>query len=169
MKIKLLIHFLLLVLITEIGAQSSTPYIPYREGNKWGYCAPDGQILIDPIYDRVDLKATNGIRRVYQGQQVGCINSVGEIIIEPIYTIISFRPGFILCGNRTGEAYYKIRYHCYDFTGNKLLKDQVVAMNYLEDKDLYLIASHSGKRGLLRMNTETELPPTKSGWVRFIK
>ena len=27
--------------------------IPYRKGNKWGYCAPDKKLLIECIYESV--------------------------------------------------------------------------------------------------------------------
>ncbi|WP_460913252.1 WG repeat-containing protein [Spirosoma areae] len=43
--------------------------IPYRKGNKWGFCDKDKNILVDCVYDSVELfkEGLSNIRKGFSG------------------------------------------------------------------------------------------------------
>lgn len=57
-----------------------TILIPYRKGNKWGFCSPDKKIVIDCIYSKVKT-FRNKLAAVNIDDKWGFINEIGEIII----------------------------------------------------------------------------------------
>lgn len=58
--------------------------IPYRKGNKWGYCTPDKKIVIDCVYDEA-LLFTNGLAGVKRNEKWGFIDFKGNIKINLEY------------------------------------------------------------------------------------
>ena len=51
-KVKLLFLFFVFNFLTVFSQEIA---IPYRDGNKWGMCNPEGKILIEPKYDKLEL------------------------------------------------------------------------------------------------------------------
>ena len=86
----LLILIAIIVLPIFAQAQLNTEYpIPYRKGDKWGYCDEDKNIIVEPIYQSVtpiyelhDLKF--GIVE-YSYVNCGIVDSVGNIILPTEY------------------------------------------------------------------------------------
>ena len=58
--------------------------IPYRKGDKWGFCDYQKNIVIDCIYSRVS-PFENGLASVYL-EKTGFINRNGEYVTPLIYT-----------------------------------------------------------------------------------
>jgi hypothetical protein len=60
--------------------------IPYRKGNKWGFCTPDKKIVIDCIYERVK-QFSEGFSAVKLNNRWGFFNNIGEIVIPFDYCL----------------------------------------------------------------------------------
>ncbi len=78
--------------------------IPYRKGNKWGYCDRDKNIVIDCVYDEVrrfreGLAATNR----------GYINFLGDIVIDctslRLNRASSFKSGVAIVSSHDTDKY----------------------------------------------------------------
>jgi len=55
--------------------------IPYRKGNKWGFCTPDKKIVIDCVYDKIE-PFLKGIAHVEKDGKDFFINKTGNIIVD---------------------------------------------------------------------------------------
>ncbi len=55
--------------------------IPYRKGDKWGFCKVDKKIVIDCIYDSANLFSEN-FAVVSQNGKYGYMNKQGKIVID---------------------------------------------------------------------------------------
>lgn len=64
--------------------KSEPELIPYRKGNKWGFCTPDNNIIIDCIYDDA-YQFIEGLARVKKNGKYGFINRKGFQVIPLIY------------------------------------------------------------------------------------
>jgi hypothetical protein len=58
--------------------------IPYRKGNKWGFCTPDKEIVIDCVYDDT-FQFIEGFAIVKIDGKFGFIDTNGNVICEIIY------------------------------------------------------------------------------------
>ena len=65
----------------KLLGESDLQLIPYRKGNKWGFCTSDKIIVIDCIYDSADL-FSEGFAAVSQNGKYGYINKQNEIVIN---------------------------------------------------------------------------------------
>jgi len=86
MNTKRLIIFLTLftMIFTSCGIVSKQlpSLIPYRVGEKWGYCDTNKKIVIQPAYDEVGF-FSEGLAWVKLNNKYGYINEKGEIIVSP--------------------------------------------------------------------------------------
>jgi hypothetical protein len=74
--------------------KSEPELIPYRKGNKWGFCTPDKKIVIGCVYERV-YRFTEGIARVKSNRGYGFIDLKGNHITEIKYLwAYEFKEGF---------------------------------------------------------------------------
>ena len=74
-----------LALIDKLLAKSEEPFlIPYRKGNKWGYCDGNKNIVIDCVYDRTYV-FREGLACVELNQKMGFVNSIGQVVIDIYY------------------------------------------------------------------------------------
>jgi hypothetical protein len=48
--------------------------IPYRKGDKWGFCDKSKKIIIQPVYDDA-YTFKEGVAQVFKGYKYGFINS----------------------------------------------------------------------------------------------
>jgi len=86
---KIIILFSLLVMFfTSCGIVSRKlpSLIPYRVGEKWGYCDINKKIVIKPAYDEAGF-FSEGLARVKLNDKYGYINEKGEVIIPPQFDI----------------------------------------------------------------------------------
>lgn len=68
--------------------------IPYRKGNKWGFCTPEKKIVIHCIYDDA-YQFIEGLARVVQNRKYGFIDKNGHQVIPFTYWYASdFENGF---------------------------------------------------------------------------
>jgi len=76
----------LVILLTLLSSLSSIAkdfsLIPYRQGDKWGYCDKNEKIIIKPKFERSYWFADNGLARVKIKEKYGYIDKSGEIKIE---------------------------------------------------------------------------------------
>lgn len=80
--------------------------IPYRKGDKWGFCTADKNIVIDCVFDRTYI-FTEGIARVKKNGLFGYINTKGDLLTEiKFYSATDFNEGFACVENNIGIGYY---------------------------------------------------------------
>ena len=68
--------------------------IPYRKGNKWGFCDKRGMIVIDCIYDLVE-PFNNHFAKVYCNNRWGIIRENGDYIIRGLEHIKEYSEGLV--------------------------------------------------------------------------
>lgn len=91
----------------KLLALSEAELIPYRKGDKWGFCTPDKRMVIECLYENVGF-FSEGLAAVKQNKKWGYINIKGEVKIPCIYEMAY---GFY-CGaasvyiNKGGTPYY---------------------------------------------------------------
>lgn len=68
----------------KLLALAEPKLIPYRKGNKWGFCTEDLKLVIDCDYDSADLFYEN-MAVVSKNGKYGFINKQGEIVIDLEY------------------------------------------------------------------------------------
>ena len=61
--------------------------IPYRKGDKWGFCDKDKNIVIECKYDRVEL-FSEGLATVSINGKWGVIDEEGKLIVDCTYDFI---------------------------------------------------------------------------------
>ncbi|TAE31654.1 MAG: hypothetical protein EAZ91_07405 [Cytophagales bacterium] len=67
--------------------------IPYRKGNKWGFCDWNKKIIIDCVYDRA-WRFVEGMARVRQDEKEGFIDETGQMVIPcHFYQVDNFKEG----------------------------------------------------------------------------
>ena len=64
--------------------QKTLVLIPYRKGNKWGYCDRDKKIVIKPVYDDAN-PFSEDLAAVKINGKWGCIDKKGKMIIQTVY------------------------------------------------------------------------------------
>jgi hypothetical protein len=81
--------------------------IPYRKGDKWGFCTPDKKIVISPKYDDV-RKFNEGLALVELNGKWGFIDKTGKEIVPPKYdNAANFHEG--LAGVELNEKRFYIK------------------------------------------------------------
>jgi hypothetical protein len=63
---------------------SEPQLIPYRKGDRWGFCTTDKKVIIKPEYGNVSF-FSNGLATVKQNGKFGYIDKSGNLIIPIIY------------------------------------------------------------------------------------
>jgi len=66
--------------------QELIPYqlIPYRKGDKWGFCTPDKKMVVQPKYDDA-WSFSEGLAWVKLNGKWGFIDTTGKEIVTPKY------------------------------------------------------------------------------------
>jgi len=71
--------------LNYLTPEKTDPFlIPYRKGDKWGFCTEDKKIVIDCVYDDVRL-FEEGLAQVELKKKWGYIDKTGEIKISLIF------------------------------------------------------------------------------------
>src|SRR5688572_24791920 len=86
-----------------VFSQQNKVWVPYREGDRWGYSDTLGKITVKPSYDSVDF-FDGEFAVVYKTGQMGLISGSGIEIIKPEYgEIEALGDGFeVRKGNLSG-------------------------------------------------------------------
>lgn len=66
--------------------------IPYRKGDKWGYCNKNKKIIVEPIYSDVEFFSQNKFWRIEKEKLVGIIDKQGTEVIPCKYKDIDKVP-----------------------------------------------------------------------------
>jgi len=61
--------------------QTTATLIPYRRGDKWGFCDSNKKIVIEPIYDHVE-PFSDGLAVILSGKKQGYIDKKGLWVIQ---------------------------------------------------------------------------------------
>ncbi|MFA4931726.1 MAG: WG repeat-containing protein [Caldisericia bacterium] len=76
------------VIRTRTGKEVEvTTLIPYRKGDKWGFCNSNKKVIIPTVYDGA-RPFSDGIAMVQTNGKFGCINKDGSMVIPAIYSHI---------------------------------------------------------------------------------
>jgi hypothetical protein len=90
------------------SCQRNQELIPYRKGDKWGFCTPDKKIVITPEYDDA-LHFHEGLARVYLNGKYGFIDKTGKLIVPPMYDgALDFHEGLARVKFNGKEFYIKV-------------------------------------------------------------
>lgn len=100
---------------TEINKQELPALIPYRVGNKWGYCDKNKKVIIPSDYDEVGF-FSEGLAPVRLNGKWGYINSNGTLVAPQIYReAYSFNENLALVCDTNGS------YSFVDKDGNRVI------------------------------------------------
>lgn len=70
----------------KLLALSETELIPYRKGDKWGFCTSDKKMVIECIYDKASI-FSEGLAAIFMKEKgcFGYINSLGDMVIPFLF------------------------------------------------------------------------------------
>jgi len=83
---KIVVVFTLLIIIfTSFSCypksnENLPDLIPYRKGDKWGFCDRNKKIVIEPVYDDV-YPFYEGLALVFDGKDWGYVDTKGNVVI----------------------------------------------------------------------------------------
>lgn len=66
---------------------SNNAILSYEENGKWGFKDKNGNILVEPKYDKITELSKNGFAGIKIGDKWGIVDKKGNIVIEPTYKI----------------------------------------------------------------------------------
>ena len=90
------------------SCQQNQELIPYRKGDKWGFCTPDKKVVIQPKYDDA-LPFHEGLARVELNGKYGIIDKTGKEIVPPKYGYVwDFQEGLAWVMLNGKKFYIKI-------------------------------------------------------------
>ncbi len=79
--------------------------IPYRKGDRWGFCTPDKKVVVPPKYDYAGY-FREGLARVKLNGKWGYVDKTGREVIPPKYDDSwDFREGLARV-ERNGKRFY---------------------------------------------------------------
>lgn len=101
---KLLSIFFIAFSLPVFAQDADLSLIPYRQGNLWGYAAPDKKIVIAPAYEEAEF-FSEGYGAVKKGGKYGYINKAGRVLIPfRFFVAKSFRVGYFAKGAKIVTA-----------------------------------------------------------------
>ena len=145
---KIVILFsIILQACSPLWAQYDFNYIPYRKGEKWGYCDSQKRVLVKPVYDEVAerfiIKESLKVAVVTVKNKQGLIDTAGKLIIPCKYSDFGFSaPGIITFGDGKSEYSYSLAdkktTKIYDYGEMlPLLKEVSILEKYYEPERLH--------------------------------
>lgn len=117
------IVFLALFLSSISSFSKDLSLIPYRVGDKWGYCDKNEKIIIKPKFERTYWFSDNGLARIKVKKKYGFIDKEGKIIIAAKFkeaSNFSFSGALVVlkgvnyCLNEKGELEKTEAKHSFD-------------------------------------------------------
>ncbi|HEY8658438.1 MAG TPA: WG repeat-containing protein [Hanamia sp.] len=103
----------------KLLALSEPQLIPYRKGDKWGFCTPDKKMVIECIYDSA-FPFSSGLAKVELKEKYGLINKQGKQIVSCKYDYIDDMSEGLApvklnekwgCVNESGEEIISLKYN----------------------------------------------------------
>ncbi len=76
-----------LICVASLAEARLPDLIPYRKGNRWGYCDSTKKIKIEPRFRKVST-FSESTALIYVGYWYGMIDSTGKVILRPFYSYI---------------------------------------------------------------------------------
>jgi len=73
-------------LLSLQGLSQNAQLIPYRKGNLWGYANENGQVVIEPKYERTYFFSSDGLARIKSNNMYGYMDAKGKVVIVPKYS-----------------------------------------------------------------------------------
>ncbi len=157
MKKLILITLLILLLFPVVYCENKEidelPYlIPYRKGDKWGFCDKDKNIVIECKYSET-YPVRGELLKVKKNGRYGCINRQGKVVIPFIYDFLYFckdnyykvnsgyKPG---CGKPGSPGSPLGLWGLRDKDGN-LIFEAVYKEIYISDKNEVFLKDESNK------------------------
>jgi hypothetical protein len=148
-------QYFIFIILLSLGLSGFAQHpIPYRKGNKWGYCDSNKNILITPQYDYVERFTKQGIAKVIRNGKHGYINTAGKEIIVCKY-------------RKSGYFYYNRTFAWLDDKAGLIDTNGAEIIPFIYDSILFnpsspqLIAVHqNGKWGFYNANGKLLVPPT---------
>jgi predicted nucleic acid-binding Zn ribbon protein len=80
----IILVLLAVFLATHPGNRAGAKLIPYRQGDQWGFCDRNTNLVIPAVYDSVD-PFSEGLAGVTVSDKCGFINTKGKMVIPAIY------------------------------------------------------------------------------------
>ncbi|BDQ02281.1 WG repeat-containing protein [Ignavibacterium sp.] len=166
---KLILSFLVSIFFFNSYPQGKMELIPYRKGEKFGFCTYNKKIVIEPKYDEVSF-FEGKLAGVKIDDLWGVINDKGNIIVPPNYTIIE------ICGEMI-LAYKRDNYSIFDKFG-KEMPSISKKYNWFKpaDESGLIIVTEGKKYGLINDKGNAIVPAKydflsnfNSGMARFQK
>ena len=156
---KLSLVFFLFVIFQSVFSQEIA--IPYRDGKLWGMCNPEGKIIIEPKYDKLEFKEyyDSDFQTVFPKlkNKTGLILN-GKIVFEANYSQIYFDDeNYVLISeennNKTTEIMSK--------EGNIILKKpiiEIITSEHITDKlKLYHVLNKDFTESVFLLNKKTRV------------
>lgn len=156
---KLSLVFFLFVIFQSVFSQEIA--IPYRDGKLWGMCNPEGKIIIEPKYDKLEFKEyyDSDFQTVFPKlkNKTGLILN-GKIVFEANYSQIYFDDeNYVLISeennNKTTEIISK--------EGNIILKKpiiEIITSEHITDKlKLYHVLNKDFTESVFLLNKKTRV------------
>lgn len=152
MSRKLFFLLILTSLIIPLSAQKKMSLIPYRDGEKFGFCTPDKKIVIPCKYDEVSF-FIGDFTAVKSDEYWGVINKKGDIIVPFKFSSIDFAADLIIA--RNGDDF-----SIFTKTG-KMLNDLTKKYNWFSSANhpSLIIVTQNQKYGLVNSNGIEVVPP----------
>ncbi len=146
-KLQISLVILFTIIFNLADAQNNNDIlIPYRKGDKWGYCDTNAKIIIAPIYDEVDFfgyfnSSFSNIALVKTNGKQGLINTNGKEILPLIFDKIDH----LSCGKiqdkilrvRIGDKYGLVTYE------NKAITKMEFSSLEFDEKYCYFVQDFS--------------------------
>ena len=137
---------LLLFLCNSAYSQIKDVYIPYRNGDKWGFMDTEHNVIIKPEYQK-SLFYKAGLFFVGLKKRRGVLNKNNEFILECKYNSVHPYGQMLLAVDNNNESIL------FDRNGDKILKaDQ--KLHRLANDTLLIVEVSNKKIGILYINQE---------------
>ncbi len=106
---KTLVASLFVLIVNSISILAQThDLIPYRKGDKWGYCDKNKKIIVECKYDEAEFFFEH-VGRVFLNGKYGFVDKKGKEIIPSIYDYAwSFKEGLSLIYDEETKKYFFI-------------------------------------------------------------
>ena len=157
-KVKLVPLFLMFNLLVVYSQEIA---IPYRDGNKWGMCNPEGKIIIEPKYDKLEFKEyyDSDFQTIFPKlkNKTGLILN-GKIVFEANYSQIYFDDeNYVLISEENNNKSTEI----ISKEGNPILKKpiiEIITSEHITDKlKLYHVLNKDFTESVFLLNKKTKV------------
>jgi len=135
---KLIHKILILVLLVNLSSYSQKIIIPYRVGDKFGLSDKDGKLMVDPIYDEMELLTANYFKYALKNNKstphYGVFKNDKLIIKEQTYpNYFVYKDEFIVGSKNPMRPEYC---NIFNMRGEQVFKHEVKSIYVNDHRDL---------------------------------